>query len=52
MDKYFNNSVGAKFSVSEVARAVVKFMTEDENRRYKIFIGSDSEAMPAKTRIL
>ena len=43
MDKYFNNSVGAKFSVFEVARAVVKFMTEDENRRYKIFIGSDSE---------
>ncbi|TRZ64619.1 MAG: hypothetical protein D4Q79_01130 [Spirochaetia bacterium] len=43
MDEYFNNAVGTKLSASDVARAVVKFMREDTSRRYKIFIGSDSE---------
>ena len=39
----FNNLAGMKLSASDVAKAVVKFMTEDNSRRYKIFIGSDSE---------
>ena len=43
MDSCFNNSMGLKLTASEVAGAVVKFMTEDKTRRYKIFIGSDSE---------
>ncbi len=43
MDEFFNNPAGMKFNALEVAGAVVKFMTEDKTRRYKIFIGSDSE---------
>lgn len=43
MEKLFNSSFGLKLSAEQIIREMIRFMQEDEKRRYKIIIGSDSE---------
>jgi len=43
MNDFFSGSLGIKLNVNQVVREIVRFMTEDKNRHYKIVIGSDSE---------
>jgi len=40
---FFNVSDGRKVSAQGVVDEVVKFMKEDERRRYKVIIGTDSQ---------
>ena len=42
MNDFFSGSLGIKLNVNQVVREIVRFMTEDKNRHYKIVIGSDS----------
>ncbi len=42
-EDFFNTSAGIKLNISQVVHEVMHFMAEDENRRYKIIIGSDSD---------
>lgn len=39
----FNSSCGLKFDSGQVVEEIVRFIKEDEKRRYKIIVGSDSE---------
>lgn len=39
----FNSSCGLKFNSGQVVEEIVRFIKEDEKRRYKIIVGSDSE---------
>ncbi len=43
VESLFNNSVGAKLTVSEVVGELIRFMRDDPDRRYKITIGTDSK---------
>lgn len=43
MDEFLNSSLGIKLNIGQVVQEIVRFMTEDRNRHYKIIIGSDSE---------
>lgn len=42
-DKLFCNCAGMKLDIKSVARELIYFIKQDENRRYKIVVGSDSE---------
>jgi predicted RNase H-related nuclease YkuK (DUF458 family) len=42
-EDFFNTSLGIKMNIGQVIREIVRFMTDDKNRHYKIVIGSDSE---------
>ncbi len=44
----FNSSLGLKLSPSQVVRAILSFMADDQKRSYKITIGTDSEGMADK----
>lgn len=39
----FNSSYGLKLDSGQVVEEIVRFIKEDEKKRYKIIIGSDSE---------
>ena len=43
MEKLFNSSFGLKLSPEQIVREMIRFMQDDNQRRYKIIIGSDSE---------
>ncbi len=43
MDELFNSTTGLKLDNRQVTKEVVDFILEKKDRRYKIFIGSDSE---------
>ena len=43
MDNLFNSSFGLKLSAEAVVRELIQFMRADEQRQYKITIGTDSE---------
>lgn len=40
---YFNTSLGLKLNTRQVISEIIRFMREDDKRRYKIVIGTDSE---------
>ncbi len=42
-DDLFNDSNGKKISAREVVEEVISFMKEDQKRRYKVIIGTDSQ---------
>ncbi len=42
-DDLFNDSNGKKISAREVVEEVIGFMKEDQKRRYKVIIGTDSQ---------
>lgn len=42
----FNSSQGEKLTIKEVVLEIINFIKQDEKRRYKITIGSDSEILP------
>jgi len=48
MNESFNSSLGIKLNINQVVQEIVRFMTEDKNRHYKIVIGSDSEGHAEK----
>lgn len=48
MNEFFNSSLGIKLNINQVVQEIVRFMTEDKNRHYKIVIGSDSEGHAEK----
>ena len=39
---YFNTSLGLKLNTRQVIAEIIRFMQEDDKRRYKIIIGTDS----------
>lgn len=41
----FHSSLGVQLDVRAVVREILRFIREDENRKYKIIIGSDSEGI-------
>jgi hypothetical protein len=41
-EKLFNDSFGVKIGVKQVVGEAVRFMKEDEKRKYKVMIGTDS----------
>jgi hypothetical protein len=41
-EKLFNTSFGMKIGVKQVVAEAVRFMKEDEERKYKVMIGTDS----------
>lgn len=43
LETQFNSSFGLKLSAEAVVRELIQFMKADEQRRYKIIIGTDSE---------
>lgn len=49
MKYLFNNSFGLKLTPEQVVREIIDFMKIDENRHYKVIIGSDSGIMADKT---
>ncbi len=48
-DQFFNSSFGLRLSPEQVVRELVRFMREDDRRRYKLTIGTDSEIATDKT---
>jgi hypothetical protein len=42
-EKLFNDSFGMKITAKQVAEEAVRFMKEDEKRKYKVMIGTDSD---------
>lgn len=46
MPDYLFNSLGLKITVKEVVAEIISFMKADENRRYKVTIGTDSQLLP------
>lgn len=48
MNEFFNSSLGIKLNINQVVQEIVRFMTKDKNRHYKIIIGSDSEGHAEK----
>ena len=44
----FNSSVGLKMKPAQVVEQILGFMKDDTKRRYKILIGTDSEAIRDK----
>jgi len=42
-DDSFNSSFGLKLQAEDVVKEIIRFMKADEQRRYKIIIGTDSE---------
>lgn len=49
MNYLFNSSLGLKLSPEQVVREILNFMQADQNRDYKVIIGSDSEIEADKT---
>lgn len=45
VDDYFFNASGVKVSASRMVDDVICFIREDDRRRYKIMVGSDSEGL-------
>lgn len=43
MDNFYNSSFGLKLTAKQVVEELIRFMKADEQRRYKIIIGTDSE---------
>lgn len=43
MDNLFNSSLGLKLRAEEAVKEIIRFMKADEQRQYKIVIGTDSE---------
>jgi uncharacterized protein len=48
MELLFNSSFGLKLDVSQVVAEILRFMAADRKRKYKIIIGTDSEALKSK----
>jgi len=48
MQEFFQSSLGAKLSVSQVVREIVAFMQAAPERNYTVTIGTDSELMSSK----
>jgi len=44
----FNSSFGLKLTTTEVVAEVLRFMTADPKRKYKVVIGTDSEWLQSK----
>ena len=49
MNKLFNDFLGRKLTISEVVDELVGFMRENDKRKYKIIIGTDSQGLEDKT---
>lgn len=45
----FNDSSGNKLTLEKVAQELVNFMRQDESKKYKIIIGTDSQYLEDKT---
>ncbi len=45
MPEFFNTSLGLKITMRQVADEIVRFMTAEPKRKYKIMIGTDSERL-------
>ena len=45
MPEFFSSSVGLKLTVEQVIAEIIRFMTADPKRRYKVTIGTDSERL-------
>ena len=43
--KLFHSSLGVQFTVRDVVQEIIRFLREDETRKYKIIIGSDSQGI-------
>ncbi len=43
MNNLFNSSFGLKMTVKQVVEEIIKFMKVDQQKRYKVLIGTDSE---------
>ncbi|MEK7520791.1 MAG: ribonuclease H-like YkuK family protein [Patescibacteria group bacterium] len=41
-ETFFSSSLGMRLGVAQVVREILAFMKDDERRRYKIIIGTDS----------
>ena len=48
MPEFLNTSFGAKLSIKETVAEIIRFMKDEPKRRYKITIGTDSEALSDK----
>lgn len=48
MNLLFNSSFGLKLTTTEVVAEVLRFMTADPKRKYKVVIGTDSEWLQSK----
>jgi predicted RNase H-related nuclease YkuK (DUF458 family) len=48
MDSKFHSSLGMQLSVPQVVAAILDFMQEEPERRYKITLGTDSELLASK----
>jgi hypothetical protein len=48
MDKRFHSSFGLQLSIPEVVSAIMGFMKEQPERKYKITLGTDSELLSDK----
>lgn len=48
MEHKFRSSLGLQLSVPQVVRAILDFMREEPERRYKITLGTDSELLADK----
>jgi hypothetical protein len=48
MDQRFNSSLGLQLSVPQVVAAIMSFMREEPECRYKITLGTDSELLADK----
>ena len=51
MPDFLFNSLGLKVSVKEVVQEIIAFMRADENRRYKVTIGTDSQLLSGPTHV-
>ena len=40
----FHSSLGVKFTPDQIVAEIIRYMKDDDKRRYKIIIGTDSEA--------
>ncbi len=45
MPEFFNNSLGMKLTLRQVAEEIIRFMTSEPKWKYKIMIGTDSERL-------
>lgn len=48
MDHKFHSSLGMQLSIPQVVAAILDFMREEPERRYKITLGTDSELLADK----
>ncbi|MCS6789338.1 MAG: ribonuclease H-like YkuK family protein, partial [Patescibacteria group bacterium] len=45
MPDFFNSPSGRKLSISEIVSEIIDFIKQDEERFYRITIGTDSEVL-------